>query len=162
MERVLDRVLVRRPKFEHDPYTGGEWLPSARFSWKATDSDLLWLAISRAVRAPSRIDRDLFQVLGPIVIIRGGNFQPEKVVAYEAGYRTQPTAESTTMSRQNACETPAKYPRRGPNCGAPTPMPVPSRISYFLSSKLMTSNRADNPLRPCRSKSWLTPRFTCV
>lgn len=87
--------LVLGTKFEHDPYSGGVWLPSARLSWKATDSNLLWLAISRAVRAPSRIDRDLFEAVGPIVVIRGGDFQPEKVVAYEAGYRTQPSANTS-------------------------------------------------------------------
>ncbi len=51
-------------------------------------------------------------------------------------------------STQKAWVTPTKYPRRGPNCGAPTPMPVPSRISYFLSSTLMTSNAGRQSLQP--------------
>ena len=40
---------------------------------------------------------------------------------------------------------PTKNPRRGPYCGAPTPMPEPSRISYFLSARFTTSNRTSNP-----------------
>jgi hypothetical protein len=71
-------------------------------------------------------------------------------------------ARISMRGNQNACETPAKYPRRAPNCGAPTPIPVPSRISYFLSRALMTSKRTVSPVRPCRSKSWLAPRLICV
>src|SRR6202043_946479 len=79
----------------HDAYTRGEPLPNARLSWKVSDSNLLWAAVSRAVRAPSRLDRDLFEVLGPVVYIRGGNFQDEKLTAYESGYRSQPSAKSS-------------------------------------------------------------------
>lgn len=83
--------LVVGMKIENEPYTGIEPLPSARLSWKATDEQLLWAAVSRAVRAPSRIDRDLFETMGPLLVLSGGDFQPEKLVAYEAGYRAQPS-----------------------------------------------------------------------
>jgi len=82
-------------KLEDDPYSGLEVLPNARLSWKASDTALLWAAVSRAVRAPSRLDRDFFQVLGPLVIIRPGNFQPEKLTAYELGYRGQPSPRTS-------------------------------------------------------------------
>jgi iron complex outermembrane receptor protein len=82
-------------KFEDDPYSGIEPLPSARLSWQATDNTLLWAAVSRAVRAPSRLDRDFYQVLGPIVIIAPGNFQPETLVAYELGYRGRPSSRAS-------------------------------------------------------------------
>ena len=87
--------LVVGVKYEHDAYTGGQPLPSARLSWKIADSSLLWTAVSRAVRAPSRIDRDLFEVLGPVAVIRGGNFQDEKLTAYEVGFRSQPTTNAS-------------------------------------------------------------------
>ena len=48
----------------------------------------------------------------------------------------------------SALDRPTKSPRRAPNCGAPTPTPVPSRISYTSSSKLITSNRAVSPFQP--------------
>lgn len=82
-------------KLEDEPYTGIEPLPSGRLSWKLSDNKLLWAAISRAVRAPSRLDRDLYENTGPVGILAGGNFQPEKLTAYEAGYRTQPTLRSS-------------------------------------------------------------------
>ena len=87
--------LILGTKLEDDPYTGVEVLPSARVSWKVTDSNLLWAAVSRAVRAPSRIDRDLSEFAGPVAVIQGGNFQPERLTAYELGYRAQPTAKTS-------------------------------------------------------------------
>jgi iron complex outermembrane receptor protein len=80
-------VLTVGTKLEDDPYSGIAVLPSGRLSWKVTQSDLLWAAISRAIRAPSRIDRDLLETAGPITVIQGGDFQSEKLDAYELGYR---------------------------------------------------------------------------
>ncbi|MGH8229970.1 MAG: TonB-dependent receptor plug domain-containing protein, partial [Steroidobacteraceae bacterium] len=58
--------LILGTKLEEDrPYTSLEPLPSARLAWKVTNSQLVWAAISRAIRAPSRLDRDLFEVAGP-------------------------------------------------------------------------------------------------
>ena len=87
--------LIVGAKYERDAYTRGEPLPNARLSWKASDNNLLWAAVSRAVRAPSRLDRDLFEESGPVVVIRGGNFQDERLTAYELGYRSQPSAKSS-------------------------------------------------------------------
>lgn len=84
--------LILGSKVEDDPYSGTELLPSARLSWKVTDKDLLWSAVSRAIRAPSRLDRDFFETEGPFTLLKGGDFQPETVVAYEMGYRAQPVA----------------------------------------------------------------------
>jgi iron complex outermembrane receptor protein len=87
--------LIVGTKYEHDAYTGGEPLPDARLSWKLSDSALLWAAASKAVRAPSRLDRDLAEELGPVMIIKGGDFQDEKLTAYELGFRSQPTTNSS-------------------------------------------------------------------
>src|SRR5205823_5346189 len=46
-------------KLEHNDYTGFEMEPSARLQWNLAAKQILWLAVSRAVRTPSRIDRDL-------------------------------------------------------------------------------------------------------
>jgi iron complex outermembrane recepter protein len=93
-----DVRLTLGMKLEHNIYTGTEKLPSARLAWKPAAGSLLWAAASRAVRAPSRIDRDLFAPPAPIVIggqsifvLAGGpNFVSETVNAYEIGYRAQP------------------------------------------------------------------------
>lgn len=87
--------LILGAKYEDDAYVGGEPLPNARLSWKVSDNSLLWAAVSRASRAPSRIDRDLYQVAGGVVYIKGGNFQNERLTAYELGLRVQPTAQSS-------------------------------------------------------------------
>jgi iron complex outermembrane receptor protein len=87
--------LIVGTKYEHDAYTRGEPLPNARLSWKISDSNLLWAAVSRAVRAPSRLDRDLIEQQGPIVFIRGGDFQDERLTAHELGYRSQPSAKTS-------------------------------------------------------------------
>jgi iron complex outermembrane recepter protein len=82
-------ALTLGAKLEADAYSGPVFLPNVRLSWKVSNSDLIWTAVSRAVRAPSLVDRDLFAAVGPTVIIAGGNFQPEKLTAYELGYRSQ-------------------------------------------------------------------------
>ena len=80
-------------KLEDEPYTGLEIMPNARLSWAITDSSLLWFAASRAVRIPSRIDRDVTQRFGSLIVLTGGNMQAVKVTAYELGYRAQPLAD---------------------------------------------------------------------
>ena len=80
-------------KLEDDPYSGLAPLPNGRISWKLSDNALLWAAISRAVRAPTRFDTDLQDTIIPGILILTGNrdFQPEKLNAYEVGTRVQPT-----------------------------------------------------------------------
>ncbi len=85
-----DEIALRRglhlalgAKVEHDEYTGFELQPSVRAAWRAAEHHTLWSAVSRAVRTPSRLDRDL-------VILPGKDFQSEALVAYELGYRGQP------------------------------------------------------------------------
>ncbi|HEX3756259.1 MAG TPA: TonB-dependent receptor, partial [Rhizomicrobium sp.] len=81
-------------KFEADPYAAPEPLPSARLSFRLDDATMLWAAVSRAVRAPTRFDVDLNDAVIPSVLNLQGaqNFKPEKLVAYEAGSRLQLTA----------------------------------------------------------------------
>ena len=71
-------------KVEHHTYTGFEFMPSARVAWQPAEGTLLWGAVSRAVRTPSRIDRELqaLPILSP-----SPNFQSETLLAYEVGYR---------------------------------------------------------------------------
>ncbi|HEY0895514.1 MAG TPA: TonB-dependent receptor plug domain-containing protein, partial [Sphingobacteriaceae bacterium] len=82
-------------KLQHNSFSGIEWQPSARISYTPQDRQLVWGAVSRAVRAPSRIDVDYFLPVYPVPpgspnVAGGPNFTSEKLVAYELGYRTQP------------------------------------------------------------------------
>lgn len=77
-------------KLEHNDYTGYEVEPGLRVAWTPGAAHTLWAAVSRAVRTPSRVDRDLFSPATPPFRIAGGaGVVSEKLLAYEAGYRVQ-------------------------------------------------------------------------
>ena len=96
---VQDEIRLREnlfltlgTKVEHNDYTGFEAEPSGRLQWNVTDKQMFWGAISRAVRTPSRYDRDLFEpspAYGSFLGAPGSAFRSETVVAYELGYRAQ-------------------------------------------------------------------------
>ena len=84
-------------KLEHNSYTGLEALPSAHLAWSVDSDSLLWAGASRTVRAPSRIDRDLYVLDArnslpgaPRYAIEGGpQFDSETARVLELGYRGQ-------------------------------------------------------------------------
>lgn len=86
--------LIAGLKLERNDYTKFEYLPTVRLSWKPTKDRLLWAAASRAIRAPSRIDRELY-IPGatPHAALDGGpRFESEIANVVELGYRTQSSA----------------------------------------------------------------------
>jgi iron complex outermembrane recepter protein len=91
LSAIDDRLrLTLGAKVEHNPYTGVEFQPSIRAGWKYRERQLFWGAISRALRTPSRIDREIFAPTTPPFVIAGGpNFESEKLLAYELGYRAE-------------------------------------------------------------------------
>ncbi len=82
-------------KFLHNNYTGFDIQPTARLLWSPNPRQSLWAAVTRAVRTPSGLEEDL-QITGaistnPLVFARAigdGHFSPERLIGYEAGYRT--------------------------------------------------------------------------
>jgi iron complex outermembrane recepter protein len=87
-------------KLEHNDYTGYEVEPNTRLQWNLASKQLLWGAVSRAVRTPSRYDHDLEVPTGlvdapppyqfPAYYLKGNsNFVAETLIAYEMGYRAQ-------------------------------------------------------------------------
>lgn len=77
-------------KIEDEPFAGVQPMPSVRLAWKATNSVLLWSAISRAVRSPTPVDANLVEFNGPVDELNGStSFRPETLTAYEAGTRVQ-------------------------------------------------------------------------
>lgn len=89
LTRDLDLTLGA--KWESNVYTGTEFLPNVRLAWRpASDNRLLWGEVSRAVRAPARLDRDFYI---PLFGINGGpDFQSEISDVAEIGWRAQPTS----------------------------------------------------------------------
>jgi iron complex outermembrane receptor protein len=96
---VPDRLrLTLGSKFEYNDYSGFEAQPSARLSLSAGERHSFWGSISRAVRTPSIIDRDVrvTPVVLPgappvaISVFGSDRFRSEALLAYEAGYRVRP------------------------------------------------------------------------
>lgn len=89
--RVSDPLRVTLGlKLESNSYTGVERLPTLRAAYRLADNSSVWAALSRAVRAPARLDRDFFLFIpgfpGP-VITGGPNFVSEVANVAEFGYR---------------------------------------------------------------------------
>lgn len=84
--------LTLGARLERNDYTGTEFLPNARLAWNAAPGHLFWTAVSRAVRAPSRLDRDAYVPAMPPYLLDGGDpVRSEVAKVYELGYRGQPT-----------------------------------------------------------------------
>ncbi|ACG77448.1 TonB-dependent receptor [Phenylobacterium zucineum HLK1] len=84
-------LLAVGVKLETNSYTKAEWMPSARLGWRVSERQFLWASVSRAVRNPSRIERD-FTIEG---LVRPGVMGSEKLIAYEGGWRGRLTPRAT-------------------------------------------------------------------
>jgi iron complex outermembrane receptor protein len=86
-----DISLTLGLKMEDDPYSGWAPQPDARLSWMTSDTGQLWASASRAIRSPTPFDRDVSEKVGNTVFLTGNEtFHPERVSAYEIGYRALP------------------------------------------------------------------------
>lgn len=82
-------------KAEHNNYTGWEYLPNLRLAWTPDAARLIWASLARSVRAPSRVDRDLYAPVKPAgrYFLGGGpDFVSETAKVLELGYRAQASA----------------------------------------------------------------------
>ena len=102
-----DRLhLILGSKFEHNPYTGLETQPNVRLMWTPRARLALWGAVSRAVRTPSRAERDGSLILDALsteqlpvgvdrVLVVGegrDDLVSEVLTALEAGVRVRAAA----------------------------------------------------------------------
>ncbi len=81
-------------KLEHNSFSGFEIQPSGRVAWTPGEHHTFWLAATRAVRTPSRVEQGFrfTALLNPATplflrLIGDNGFKPEQMVGYEAGYR---------------------------------------------------------------------------
>lgn len=107
IEVVEDRLMLTLgSKFEHNDFTGIEVQPGGRVSWTPRERQTIWGAVSRAVRTPSRGEHDIRLNQEPVYpentffpgspatvtsLLGASEFQSEGLIAYEIGYRLQPT-----------------------------------------------------------------------
>ncbi|MDO8589258.1 MAG: TonB-dependent receptor plug domain-containing protein [Armatimonadota bacterium] len=91
-------------KLESTHYTGMEIEPNVRLLWTPDRRRAGWLAVSRAVRTPSRFDRDgtltsgVYRSGGSLYewnLIGNSDFRSEELVSHEVGYRVRPTRRSS-------------------------------------------------------------------
>jgi iron complex outermembrane receptor protein len=87
--------LTLGTKVEDNDFSGFEVQPSIRVSWAPRPTQTLWSAISRAVRVPTRLERDIaIEALPPgsnptAILLGNPRFESEELIAYEVGYRWQ-------------------------------------------------------------------------
>lgn len=85
-----DLRLTAGARLERNPYTGAEFLPNLRLSWRLTPNHSLWTGLSRTVRAPSRLDADAYIPGAPPYLLAGGpQVRSEVARVFELGYRGQ-------------------------------------------------------------------------
>lgn len=96
---VPDRLKVTLgTKVEHNDFTGWELEPGGRIAFTPDERNTVWVSVSRSVRTPARADEGVhlnqfgLTPFGPSVLGISGNpdFDSEKLMAYEAGYRVHP------------------------------------------------------------------------
>ncbi len=96
--------LILGSKFEVNNITGMELEPNIRLLWAPDDFHTVWLAASRAVRTPSRLERDIGQsrrelsiritpeegeqaTLSDYLLVGNSDLASEELLALEAGWR---------------------------------------------------------------------------
>jgi iron complex outermembrane receptor protein len=90
-------------KVEYNSFSGMALQPSVRTRLLLPHGQVMWGAVSRANRRPSRLEDDLVTG-GPTPIVGSDAFLPERLLALEVGYRVQPRREvsiEATVFRHN-------------------------------------------------------------
>ncbi|HWF12977.1 MAG TPA: TonB-dependent receptor plug domain-containing protein [Candidatus Acidoferrales bacterium] len=141
--------LTAGTKLENSYFTGLDLDPSARLAWTPSSTMTLWAAVSRAARSPDRRDTELDAALTafpdpngsstPVEVVLFGNpnFQNEHILAYEAGFRTQPNARlsvdvSTFFNRYDHLETLESGARFLQSAPAPARFVVPITFGNLM------------------------------
>lgn len=95
-----DLKLILGARGERNDYTGLEVSPTARLAFRPHERHLLWTAVSRTTRTPSRANETISANVAvippppaPIPVVLNGNHRmlSEELIAYELGYRVTPT-----------------------------------------------------------------------
>jgi iron complex outermembrane receptor protein len=132
-------------KLEHNDFSGFEVQPSVRLAWDIAEERTLWMAISRAVRVPTRLERDFAVDVtdpagNPIVRLLGNeDFDAEELLAYELGFRwqLQPSLAVDLAAFYNRYEGLASL-----EFGAPFVSPVDGRFVVPILNENLTDGTA--------------------
>ena len=98
LQLIPDRFLVSAGvRVDYTSYTHFDLEPSLRFLYTPSTRQSVWLGLSRAIRVPSRVDRDLMSDQGyypailpvHVQVLGSRSMQPEIENSLELGYRLQ-------------------------------------------------------------------------
>jgi iron complex outermembrane receptor protein len=95
--RQDDLYLTIGTKIGENTFTDTEVQPNIRLLWLTDENSSAWASVSRAVRIPSIIENDgrlIIDDIGgvvPIYLNGSTSLTAEEMIAYELGYRSQPT-----------------------------------------------------------------------
>ena len=134
-------------KLENDYFAGFQLEPSVRLAWTPSSRLTFWSAVSRAQRSPDRrhegVNAGLVAYPDPqgsatpveVILFGNPNFQPEFVIAYEAGVRAQVRKRlsldiSTFFNHYDHLES----LEPGPEVYEPTPAPARYVISQTFEN----------------------------
>jgi iron complex outermembrane receptor protein len=158
---AADRLLLTiGTKVEDNDYTGAEFQPSARIVFAPGGRHSVWASVTRAVRTPSRIDREVALTIAfpgadvPLFarVLGSSAFDTERLYAYEGGYRVQ-------LSERAMLDL-ALFYNRFPNLtslepGAPFPEPGRQVVPYVFGNGLQANVAGAELSSDVRlSKSW--------
>jgi iron complex outermembrane receptor protein len=134
-------------KLEHNEYSGVELQPGIRLLYTPDANRTIWAAVTRAVRTPSRVETDyttasLVDPAVPMFVRLSPNpdFRPERLVAYETGYRVR-FASSVYVStavffnRLNDVLSTEVFAATPEPAGAPTRVVIPVTFANGLDGE---------------------------
>ena len=90
--------LTLGTKLEHNDFSGFEVQPTVRLAWDVAPGQNAWAAVSRAVRVPTRLERDIAVEATPpgsnprALLLGNDDFEAEELLAYELGEFGTPAA----------------------------------------------------------------------
>lgn len=98
-------------RVDHNDFSGLEVQPNSRLMWTPDEKNSIWVAVSRAVRTPSRAENDVLLNTRTLDVLPGtstllpfpllaqlsgsSQFNSEKLIAYELGYRHQVSPQAS-------------------------------------------------------------------
>lgn len=157
---VPDRLhFILGTKLEHNDYTGLEVQPNARLLLMPDEKQTVWASVARAVRTPTRFENDLRFPIGSIPgsggmpptelsLLGNSEFESEKLIAYELGYRIQPTPDlSFDLAGFYNVYDDLRTTETGAAAFEPTPQPhveVPMRFGNKLRGETYGTELAAN------------------
>ncbi|HKQ16549.1 MAG TPA: TonB-dependent receptor [Steroidobacteraceae bacterium] len=132
-------------KLEHNDFSGFEVQPTVRLGWDVAPGHNAWAAVSRAVRVPTRLERDVAIEITPpgsnprAALLGNDDFDSEELIAYELGYRWQalPTLALDLALFHNRYEGLASL-----ELGAPTLNPATGVVTFPVMNFNLTDARS--------------------